>query len=238
MIERIEILKTLKDNFTYALVSENRCAIVDPGEAAPVEKFLATSNLRLTHILCTHHHWDHVNGVPELASRFTCEVWCSDYDFARVPGATKSVSGEVSLFGDAVEVLFVPGHTLGQIAYYVPRLRAVFPGDTLFSAGCGRLFEGTPEQMFESMVKLRALPADTRVYFGHEYTLNNLAFVEKHGAADAEALSSYRNSCTVKLNAGLPTAPSTIETEMHVNPFLKAADSVEFTKWRELRNSW
>lgn len=238
MIERIEILKTLKDNFTYALISEGRCAIVDPGEAAPVETFLAAEGLRLTHILCTHHHWDHVNGTPGLLQKFRAEVWCSEYDFSRVPGATKAVSDRLDLFGDEVEVLFVPGHTLGQIAYYLPRLKAVFPGDTLFSAGCGRLFEGTPEQMFTSMIRLRELPSDTRVFFGHEYTLNNLDFVEKNGAAALAEVQAYRESCKAKLAAGEPTSPSTIETEMRVNPFLNAVTAERFAHWRELRNSW
>lgn len=238
MIGRIETLKTLKDNFTYALVSGGDCAIVDPGEAGPVEKFLTENNLRLTHILCTHHHWDHVSGVPDLAKSHPCEVWCSEYDFARVPGATKKLATEEILFGEKIIVMDVPGHTLGQIAYYIPNLKAVFPGDTLFSAGCGRLFEGSAAQMFETMKKLRELPADTKIYFGHEYTLRNLEFVETNKAANPASLKSYRELCEKKLSSGRPTAPSTIQTEMSVNPFLNAPDVATFTKWRELRNSW
>ncbi len=159
----------------------SECAIIDPGDAQPVESFLSAHGMRLHKILCTHHHWDHVTGVQELAKRHGCEVWSSDPDFARIEGATRSVAGKTKLWDYEIEVLAVPGHTLGQIAYYLPNIRALFPGDTLFSAGCGRLFEGTPEMMFHSLQKLAALPAETKVYFGHEYTLRNLDFVEHYG---------------------------------------------------------
>lgn len=235
MIERIEIIPSLKDNFIFALINGRQCAVIDPGEAAPVKKFLENEKLSLTHILCTHHHWDHVSGIPDLPAD---EVWCSPFDRSRIPRATKSVSSHEQLWDEEVLILNVPGHTLGQVAYYFPRLKAVFPGDTLFSAGCGRLFEGTPAQMFSSMKILRSLPPDTALYFGHEYTLHNLDFVEKYQAADTRSVESYRQQCLKKLANKQPTVPSSIAAELEVNPFLKAATEDEFTKWRELRNQW
>jgi hydroxyacylglutathione hydrolase len=132
----------------------------------------------------------------------------------------------------------MPGHTLGQVAFYLPKLEAVFTGDTLFSAGCGRLFEGTPEDMFESLSRLKKLPSETKVYFGHEYTLRNLDFVEKYNGADAMEIEAYRQECVSRLEHGQPTTPSSIGTELKINPFVSAQDIGEFTKWRELRNTW
>jgi hydroxyacylglutathione hydrolase len=237
MSTRIETLTALKDNFVYVLVHGAHAAVVDPGEAAPVLRFLERHRLRLDAILCTHHHWDHVSGVPDLVKETGAEVWCSPPDRERIPGSTKAVSGLERLWDLEAEILAVPGHTLGQIAYYFPKLEAVFPGDTLFSAGCGRLFEGTPEQMFASMKKLAALPAETKVYFGHEYTLRNLEFVSKYEAAPAAAVEAYREDCERRLKNG-HTTPTTIETELKINPFLNARDVATFTKWRELRNTW
>jgi hydroxyacylglutathione hydrolase len=184
MIKILPIL-AFKDNYIWCLINEQtkHCIIVDPGEAKPVLTQLKQLNLTLDAILITHHHWDHVTGVPELAKLTGAPVWCSAVDRERITGATVVVSGLERLWDLEVEILTVPGHTQGQIAYYFPRLEALFPGDTLFSAGCGRLFEGTPDQMFASMRKLAALPPETKVYFGHEYTLNNLDFVAKYEAA-------------------------------------------------------
>lgn len=235
---RIEILKALKDNFIYILVHNGQCAVVDPGEAQVVEQFLAQNNLKLTHILCTHHHWDHTDGVAELVKNHGCEVWCSEPDFTRIRGASKIAQGSMQLWNEPVEVMNVPGHTIGQIAFYFPRIAAVFPGDTLFSAGCGRLFEGTAEQMYSSLQKFKQLPSSTRIFFGHEYTLRNLDFVEHYKGASPEAISSYRAHCKNLLSQGIPTTPSTLKIEMEINPFLMSADVKEFAKWRELRNDW
>lgn len=220
------------------MVAPDYCAVIDPGEARPVLRYLEASQRRLTHILCTHHHSDHIDGVPELVRKFAPEVWCSPYDFSRIPGATVKASGEKFLGPEPVKVLEVPGHTLGQIAYFFPRLEALFPGDTLFSAGCGRLFEGTAEQMFRSMQDLRKLPSQTRVYFGHEYTLRNLEFVEHHHAMPKKQLETYRSVCEEKIQNGCPTSPSTLDVELSVNPFLAAKNVEEFKHWRSLRDTW
>lgn len=231
-------IPALKDNFIYALVAGTSCAIIDPGEAGPVEKFLSEHKLNLETILCTHHHWDHVSGIETLKAKFGCEVLCSTYDFSRVPGADRGLNGRETILGATIEVLPMPGHTLGQVAFYIPQLEALFAGDTLFSAGCGRLMEGTPEQMFSSLARLKKLPQTTKVYFGHEYTLRNLDFVEKYRAAKPADVEAYRQECQKRLGRGEPTTPSFIADEMKINPFMISDSLAEFTKWRELRNTW
>ena len=248
----IHVLRALKDNFIFVLSRGLECAVVDPGEAGPVRSFVKGHGLRVTHILCTHHHMDHIGGVAELKAEFGCEVWSSAYDSSRIPGVTRAVGGaagqaqvenqsahgsiELEVLGEPLRVLELPGHTLGQIAYYFPRLKAVFPGDTLFSAGCGRLFEGTPEQMFLSLSKLKALPPDTAIYFGHEYTLRNLEFVRKlKPSAEVEA---YFEKSERRISEGLSTVPSTLATELAVNPFLQAKDIAEFAEWRRARDAF
>ena len=247
MIE-IATLPAFSDNFMYVLVDRvsSRAAVVDPGEAAPVARFLAAERLKLTHVLLTHHHADHVGGAAELGQAHGAEVICSTADRARLPVATRAVAdGErFELFSSSVEVIATPGHTLGQIAYWLPLERALFTGDTLFSAGCGRVFEGTMEQMWQSLRRLDALPADAQIYFGHEYTLNNLNFVLSNlGLSDQPErlrtdVEGYRDRCRARLDQNQPTTPSRLDVERAVNPFLAARDAAEFTRWRDARNHW
>lgn len=234
----LHILKALKDNFIYAFVSGSDCVIMDPGDAAPVEEFLKARNLNLARILLTHHHWDHVTGVPALADKWKCEVWCSAVDRTRIEGATTIAPFEFELFGEPVKVIGVPGHTQGQIAYHFTQLGWLFVGDTLFSAGCGRLLEGTFEQMHQSLKSLAKFPPDTKVYFGHEYTLRNLEFVEHYKGAQENDLKAFRMASESRLKDGKPTTPTTIAAELKINPFFNARTVQDFTKWRELRNSW
>lgn len=234
----IHTLRALKDNFIYVLATGRECAVIDPGDAGPVEEFLAQLELKLTHILCTHHHHDHIDGVPALAAKHGCGVLCSHTDRPRIAGATQGLgAGEkFQLLGELVEVMEIPGHTHGQIAYHLPRLAAVFPGDTLFSCGCGRLFEGTPAQMFASMCQLRALPSATQVYFGHEYSVRNAEFVMAN--LPSEKVRAHLESCAATVARGGDTTPTTIGVEMEINPLLNAASAEDFKHWRELRNSW
>jgi hydroxyacylglutathione hydrolase len=214
------------------------CAAVDPGEAAPVLAFLKAGGFHLTHVLCTHHHHDHIGGARDLAAATGCEIVASAYDRDRVAGCTQTVdeSHPLSLWDEPVEIIELPGHTLGQIAFYLRPEKALFAGDTLFSAGCGRLFEGSPEQMVNSLGKLRRLPPDTRLYFGHEYTLRNLEFVLNR--APSAAAREYERECRAKLERGLPTTPTTLAVEAEVNPFFTATDVTEFRRWREARDHW
>lgn len=238
---KVITLRALKDNFIYLLADhENNCAVIDPGETTPVEIALQQAGLKLDYVLCTHHHPDHVGGAPELLERHGAEAWASTYDTKRLAFNTIAVNenGKYHLFGEELQVIEIPGHTLGQLGFYFPNLKSVFVGDTLFSGGCGRLFEGTPQMMFESLQKLKSLPQDTQIYVGHEYTLRNLEFIEQYNAAPIESVRSYKEKCQARILAGLSTTPTTLSQELLINPFLRAASVAEFVKWRELRNYW
>src|SRR5215475_3618411 len=175
----IHRLRALKDNYVYCLADEKNktAAIIDPGEAAPVNEALRRLDLRLTQIWNTHHHLDHTGANEELArAHAPVEIIASAHDAGRIPGQTRKLEdGErFEWAGETVEAMMIPGHTLGHVAYRLGR--NVFPGDTLFGACSGRLFEGTPEMMVRSLGRLRALPDDTLVWCGHEYTLGCLRF--------------------------------------------------------------
>ncbi len=195
-------------------------AVVDPGEAAPVRAVLEANSFQLGAILVTHHHADHTAGVAELARHTGAAVWGPARE--SVPGPHTPVQGgdrvELERLGLAFEVLDVPGHTAGHIAYYGHG--AVFCGDTLFSGGCGRMFEGTPEEMLASLERLAALPGDTWVYCAHEYTLANLRFALEVDP-DNDALRAWRDEAAALRARGTPTLPSTIGREREVNPFLR-----------------
>jgi hydroxyacylglutathione hydrolase len=223
---RVVTVPCLKDNFAYLVIDGDRAAVVDPGEAGPVEAALARERLTLAAIWLTHHHHDHVGGVAALAApRAGIEVVAHGHDRTRAPNVTRTVDegDEVALGELRARIIHNPGHTLGAISYVVAG--CVFTGDTLFGAGCGRLFEGTPEQMFTSLRKLAALPAETRVYFGHEYTASNLRF-----AAAAEP----DNAAIAPRAAALatPSTPSTIADELATNPFVRARDAAQLAARR------
>lgn len=232
-------LPLLSDNYAYLLhdVGSGETAVVDPSEAAPVLQALDERGWKLSKILSTHHHADHVGGNREIKARTNCAVYGFSEDASRIPGIDHALlDGDQVSVGDAEgEVLFIPGHTTGHIAYYFAHEKAVFCGDTLFSLGCGRLFEGTPAQMFASLQRLAALPGDTKVYCGHEYTQSNGAFalvVEPEN----DALKSYMEHVHNLRAKGLPTVPSTMETECECNPFIRAKDVAEFTQRRLLKD--
>jgi hydroxyacylglutathione hydrolase len=214
------------DNYIWLLVQDAAAAVVDPGDAAPVLDYLDRHGLALSAILNTHHHGDHVGGNLALLARFDVPVLGPSRE--EIPGRTQAVTGgdrvAVPGIGVAFDVLDVPGHTAGHIAYYGDFAGdpVLFCGDTLFAGGCGRLFEGTPGQMWSSLCALAALPDATRVYCAHEYTLANLRFaaaVEPDNAELAARVVRERQ----KRERGEPTVPSTIGVERATNPFLRAA---------------
>lgn len=195
-------------------------AAVDPGDAEPVFDYLEKSGDRLTAILCTHHHADHVGGVGELVARHAVPVYGPANE--RIPHRDHDLrDGDhiaIAALNLSFDIIGIPGHTLGHIAYYGHD--ALFCGDTLFSAGCGRLFEGTAEQMAHSLARLSALPADTRVYCGHEYTEANLRFARRVEPENADVVS-YVELARLRRTQGQPTLPSTLALERAVNPFLR-----------------
>lgn len=213
-----------KDNYLWLIHDGTHAAVVDPGDSGPILDALATHGLTLTAILLTHHHADHTGGVPALLARFPVPVYGPRND--RIAAVTHPLAeGDrvtVPALGLELDVLDVPGHTLGHIAYVrrTPGRHWLFCGDTLFAGGCGRLFEGTPQQMAASLEKLASLPEDTQVYCAHEYTLSNLRFalaVEPDNAA----LALRMRDESAKRALDVPTVPSSIGLERSTNPFLR-----------------
>ena len=227
--------RALKDNYIYLIVAGEEAAVVDPGEAAPVEAALLPLGVRLTQIWCTHHHWDHTGAVAELAGRHGAEVFGSEPDDGRIPSQTRKLrDGERFDFGGhAVEAMLIPGHTLGHVAYFGGG--HVFPGDTLFGAGCGRLFEGTPAMMFASLARLAALPDDTHVWCGHEYTLQNLRFALTVDPDNDALRARYQNTAE---RPDKPTIPLSIVVERATNPFLRARTVEAFAAVRKQKDEW
>ncbi len=214
----ISFIPAFKDNYIWLLTRGRRAAVVDPGDAAPVLARLEAEGLTLESILITHHHADHQGGVAALVDRWQPAVFAPASE--SITGCNHPLSGgeRIGILGETVDVMAVPGHTLGHLAYYAPG--ALFCGDTLFGAGCGRLFEGTAAQMSASLDALAALPDETRVYCAHEYTEMNLRFalaVEP----DNPALRQRVVRVAGLRAAGLPSVPSTLGEEKATNPFLR-----------------
>ncbi len=220
-------LPALRDNYIWTLRDadrRNKCAaVVDPGEARPVKEYLAREGLTLAAILATHHHPDHVGGIPELVRMKRVPVHGPRGE--PIPELTHPVAegdtAAIAELGASFSVLDIPGHTRAHVAYY--GLGSLFCGDTLFACGCGRLFEGTPQQMVASLAKLAALPDETKVYCGHEYTLANIKFAR--GVEPDNAALAAREERVQKLRAaGKPTLPSTLGEERATNPFLRCVE--------------
>lgn len=215
-------IPAFNDNYLWLMHDGTHAAVVDPGEAAPVLAALETNGLILAAILLTHHHADHVGGVPELLKKFNVPVFGPANE--AITGVTNPLAEGDTVLIPALDltlsVLEVPGHTRGHIAYVAHQHPWLFCGDTLFAGGCGRLFEGSPTQMMASLAKLAALPDATQVYCAHEYTLANLRFALEVEPGNA-ALVARINTEQAKRKQGLPTIPSTIGLEKMTNPFLR-----------------
>ena len=216
-------LPAFSDNYIWLLHNGTHALVVDPGDAAPVQAALPTHGLQLQAILVTHHHADHVRGVDALREATGALVYGPAFETLPEPVIRVDATTELQLLGLNWQVLEVPGHTAGHIAWFCqPAGEApiLFCGDTLFSGGCGRLFEGSPQQMHASLQQLAQLPPDTRVACAHEYTLSNLKFACAVEPSNA-ALLQYRAHCEALRQQQRPTLPSTLAQELAINPFLR-----------------
>ena len=220
---RIVPIQAFKDNYVWTLRNDRYAAVVDPGEARPVLDYLQRERLQLAAILATHHHPDHVGGIAELVEHYRVPVFGPRHEPIATLTEPVSEGDRLSIpeLDLSFEVLDIPGHTRAHIAYY--GAGALFCGDTLFACGCGRLFEGTAEQMYSSLSKLAALPDDTKVYCGHEYTLANIGFARAVEPGN-RALSAREERDRKLRDAGKPTLPSTLGDEKATNPFLRCRE--------------
>ncbi len=226
---RVEIIPCLKDNYAYLLSDEQICAVVDPSETEPIMDRLG--GRRLTHILNTHHHWDHTGGNKPLKKQFGAQVIGPEKDRDRIPDIDVGVveGQDFHLGRHRISVLEIPAHTRGHIAFIMEDM--AFTGDTLFSLGCGRLFEGTPAMMWNSLSKLMRLPDKTEIYCGHEYTLNNGRFALTLEPGNEDLLARVQEAESIR-----PTLPTTMGREKKTNPFLRP-DSTAIQKALDLEGA-
>ena len=237
----VEIIKCLQDNYSYLLINEknqNAC-VIDPSEAQPIIDFVEKKNINLKFILNTHHHHDHVGGNNELKKKYGAKIVGFKNDKDRIPEIDILVENNQTWMAEDFEtkIIHIPGHTSGHICFYFLKDKIAFTGDTLFSLGCGRIFEGTYEQMFASLNKLKKLPVDTKIYCGHEYTLKNSMFCLQH-EKNNKNLEKKIFEIKDKLKNNLPTLPSTIGEELACNIFLRAKNLEDFSKLRDLKDNF
>jgi hydroxyacylglutathione hydrolase len=249
---RVERIPTFGDNYTYLIVCEEtgEAAVVDAPEDAPVMRRVDETGAKVVKILSTHHHPDHSMANPKLAEKYGVPVFGHVSDSGRLPGMTDGLEegDTITVGSQTARILFIPAHTKGHIAYVFDDAEAVFSGDTLFAGGCGRLFEGTAEMMYEALQgKLGRLPGGTRVFCGHEYTESNLVFAvhaEPDNAAAKEKLERVRG---IRKNAAADwhdatpaemTIPSTIAEEHATNPFMRAKDAADLGRLRKMKDDF
>ena len=251
----IEIIPCLNDNYSYLIKDDqtNTIAIIDPSEFAPCDKKINQKYKKLDFILNTHHHFDHIGGNAELKRKYGSKTLGFEKDKKRIPEIDILLKdGQEFKIGNLnFKTIFVPGHTLGHIAFYLEKEKVVFTGDTLFSLGCGRIFEGTCQQMFNSLNKIKSLPEDTKIYCGHEYTKSNLQFCLEYNPSN-NYLMDKKKVIEAQIKEGKPTIPSKIKDEIQTNIFLRyddldvknalnlknASDLEIFTKLRDLKDKF
>jgi len=237
----IKIIPCLQDNYSYLIIDKenNTACVIDPSETDPIVEYLENNKIKLKFILNTHHHYDHVGGNQELKKKYAASVIGYWKDKKRIPGIDILLNDQENWIHENFEakIIYIPGHTLGHICFYFYKEKAVFTGDTLFSLGCGRIFEGTYFQMFNSLMKLKELPQNTKVYCGHEYTKKNSDFCLTHDANNKN-LKKKIHAINANLKSGLPTIPSTIKDELECNIFLRSNNVETFSKLRDLKDNF
>jgi hydroxyacylglutathione hydrolase len=238
---KIEIIPCLQDNYSYLIIDENKndACVVDPSEAKPIINFIEKENINLKYILNTHHHFDHIGGNIELKEKYDSIVIGYKHDAERIPEINVLVEDNQIWKEDNFEakIIHIPGHTTGHIAFYFFNEKIIFTGDTLFSLGCGKIFEGTYKEMFESLSKIKNLPEDTKIYCGHEYTLQNSKFCIKHDPQNQD-LQNKITKINEKLKNNVPTIPSILKDEKECNIFLRAKNVESFSKLRDLKDNF
>ena len=238
---RVEIIPCLQDNYSYLIIDESNktASVVDPSEAKPIINFIEKENINLKYILNTHHHYDHIGGNKDLKKKYNSVVIGYKEDASRIPGIDILLNNNQIWKADNFEakIIHIPGHTTGHISFHFFKEKLIFTGDTLFSLGCGKIFEGTYQDMFDSLNQIKKLPQDTKIYCGHEYTLQNSKFCIKH---DPENLNLKNKIVEIKkkLENNIPTIPSTLKDENECNIFLRAKDVKSFSKLRDLKDNF
>jgi len=238
---KVEIIKCLKDNYSYVIIDEkyNHACVVDPSEAEPIINFVESKNIKLKFVLNTHHHYDHVGGNNDLKKKYKIKIVGFKNDKQRIPNIDILLENNEIWKSENFEakIIHIPGHTSGHICFYFIKEKIAFTGDTLFSLGCGRIFEGTYEQMYNSLNKLKKLPPDTKIYCGHEYTLQNSLFCSKYDKNNKN-LKKKIIEIKHKVEKNLPTIPSTLKEELTYNIFLRAKNLKDFSKLRDLKDNF
>ena len=237
----VKIIPCLEDNYAYLLIdnTNNTACIIDPSEASPIINYLEKNKIKLSFILNTHHHYDHVGGNKKLKEIYGAKVIGYIDDKKRIPEIDIIVKNNQIWKEKNFEakIVHIPGHTKGHICFYFFNEKKIFSGDTLFSLGCGKIFEGTYAQMFESLNFFKSLPYDTNIYCGHEYTLKNSEFCLKYDPNNKN-LKKKIEKIKEKLNRNLPTLPTTIKDEIECNIFLRSENLENFSKLRDLKDNF
>ena len=217
----VEPIKAFTDNYIWLVSTNEGSIVIDPGESKSIQKLIDNKTIDLKGILITHHHYDHTNGLSELVKKNELEVY----------GPVNNIDGinhrlndkdKISIIGIDFDVMSIPGHTLDHIGFYSANANnpILFCGDTLFAGGCGKIFEGTYEQMFHALKKITKLPTNTNIYCGHEYTLSNLKFALEADDSNKELIEEFKK-VENKINSNIPSLPTTLDKELKVNPFLR-----------------
>jgi len=229
---KILIIKCLNDNYSYIIFNPKTllAAVIDPSEANPIINEIEKNNLKLKYILNTHHHYDHVGGNSRLKEKYKCKVAGFEKDKGRIPEIDINLKDEQKWKNELFEceILHIPGHTSGHICIYIKEINALFTGDTLFSLGCGRIFEGSYAEMFNSLNKLKNFPKNTEIYCGHEYTENNSDFCLSIDSKNLKLINKI-NQIKNNIKNNKPTIPSTLKDELECNIFLRT-DNLEIQK--------
>jgi hydroxyacylglutathione hydrolase len=217
----IEPIKAFEDNYIWLLTTNEGSIVIDPGESSKIKSLIDNNEIDLKGILITHHHYDHTNGLNDLSDNGMLDIYGPENNIVKINKRVKD-SDCISIVGLDFEIIEVPGHTLDHIAFYSfnENMPILFCGDTLFSGGCGRIFEGTHKQMYDSLNKLASLPKHTKVYCGHEYTLSNLKFAIEVDTKNKDLLDEYNHVKKLNISKN-PSLPSTLDKELKINPFLR-----------------